>query len=75
MIYFNVVQIVANGVIWGLLAPLLDILFYAEPASRVFAQGGVSAIVNSIAVGVVGTLLMKVYASTQTKKGSLSKDA
>ncbi|MCD5001374.1 ECF-type riboflavin transporter substrate-binding protein [Enterococcus saccharolyticus] len=74
MIHFNVVQVIGHAVVWGLIAPTLDVLIYSEAASRVYTQGLVSATVNSIAVGVIGTLLMKAYASTRTKKGSLTKD-
>ncbi|WP_326717727.1 ECF-type riboflavin transporter substrate-binding protein [Vagococcus jeotgali] len=74
MIHFNIWQVVANAIIWIGIAPVLDILIYAEPANKVFTQGVLSFFVNTIAVGVVGTLLMKAYAASRTKKGSLSKD-
>lgn len=74
MIHFNVMQIVGNAVVWGFIAPTLDILIYSEPVNKVYFQGLISATVNSIAVGIIGTLLMKAYASRQTKKGSLKKD-
>jgi energy-coupling factor transport system substrate-specific component len=67
-------QIVGNAVVWGFIAPTLDILIYSEPVNKVYFQGLISATVNSIAVGIIGTLLMKAYASRQTKKGSLKKD-
>ncbi|MGO2271385.1 MAG: ECF transporter S component, partial [Enterococcus faecalis] len=54
--------------------PSLDILIYSEPASKVFTQGVFATVSNIVAVGIIGTLLMKAYASTRTKKGSLSKD-
>ena len=56
-----------------MVAPVLDILIYQEPANLVFVQGVTAAIMNSISVGVIGTLLMIAYAATRTKKGSLSK--
>ncbi|MGX4686818.1 ECF-type riboflavin transporter substrate-binding protein [Vagococcus sp. JNUCC 83] len=74
MIHFNVLQIVFNAIIWIGLAPTLDVLIYAEPASKVYTQGVLSFIVNAVSVGVVGTLLMKAYAASKTKKGSLTKD-
>lgn len=74
MAYFNVVQVVGNFAVWAVIAPVLDILIYSEPANKVFVQGIVSATVNAITAGVIGTLLMKAYATTQTQKGSLSKD-
>ena len=71
---FNIFQAFGNIVVWGLIAPSLDILIYSEPASKVFTQGVFATVSNIVAVGIIGTLLMKAYASTRTKKGSLSKD-
>ncbi len=41
---------------------------------KVFVQGIVSGVLNSLAVGIIGTLLLKGYASTRTKSGSLRKE-
>ncbi|MBM7312173.1 MULTISPECIES: ECF-type riboflavin transporter substrate-binding protein [Streptococcus] len=71
---FNIFQVVANLIAWGVIAPVLDILIYSEAANKVFAQGLVAGIVNSITVAIAGTLLLAVYAKSQTKTGSLSKD-
>ena len=38
-IRFNVIQVIANALAWIVVAPLLDILIYAEPANKVFTQG------------------------------------
>jgi energy-coupling factor transport system substrate-specific component len=73
IITFNVIQIIGNIIAWGLVAPVLDILIYQEPANLVFTQGITAAIMNSISAGVIGTLLLIAYAATRTKKGSLSK--
>jgi len=73
IITFNVIQIVGNLIAWLIIAPVLDIVIYAEPVALVFAQGGIAAVMNSISVGVIGTLLLIAYAKTRTKKGSLNK--
>jgi energy-coupling factor transport system substrate-specific component len=70
---FNVIQVIGNAISWILVAPVLDILIYQEPVNLVFVQGFTAFIMNSISVGVIGTLLMIAYAATRTKKGSLSK--
>lgn len=70
---FNIIQIIGNAFAWILVAPVLDILIYAEPANKVFTQGITAAIMNAISAGVIGTLLLVAYAATRTKKGSLSK--
>ena len=38
MVRFNIFQAFGNIVVWGLIAPSLDILIYSEPASKVFTQ-------------------------------------
>ncbi|HEL1946586.1 TPA: ECF-type riboflavin transporter substrate-binding protein [Streptococcus suis] len=74
ILFFNLVQIAANVLAWGVIAPVLDILIYSEAANKVFGQGLVAGIANSITVAIAGTLLLAVYAKSQTKTGSLSKD-
>lgn len=74
LILFNVVQIVSNLVIWGLIAPVGDILIYKESANKVFLQGVVAGSFNALTVAIAGSILLIAYARTQTKDGSLSKD-
>ncbi|AOA03780.1 MULTISPECIES: ECF-type riboflavin transporter substrate-binding protein [Carnobacterium] len=74
IIRFNLYQVLGNVIVWGLIAPTLDVLIYSEPASKVYTQGVGAVITNSLSVGILGTLLMVAYAATRTKKGSLKKD-
>lgn len=74
VIRFNIYQVIANAVAWGGIAPILDIVIYAEPVNLVFTQGVVAAISNSISAGVIGTILLTLYSKTRSKKGSLSKE-
>ncbi|HFI0047850.1 TPA: ECF-type riboflavin transporter substrate-binding protein [Streptococcus suis] len=74
ILVFNIFQVVANVIAWGIIAPVLDIVIYSEAANKVFTQGLVAGIVNSITVAIAGTILLGVYARSQTKTGSLSKD-
>ena len=67
LIVFNVVQIVSNLVIWGLIAPVGDVLIYKESANKVFLQGVVAGSFNALTVAVAGSLLLIAYARTQTK--------
>ena len=73
IVRFNVIQIVGNVIAWLLIAPVLDIVIYAEPSNLVFTQGALAAVSNAISTGVIGTLLLIAYAKTRTGKGSLSK--
>ncbi len=74
MIVFNVVQVIANLLIWGLIAPIGDVMIYKESANKVFLQGVVAGSVNALTVAIAGSLLLIAYARTQTKDGSLSKN-
>lgn len=56
------------------MAPVLDILIYAEPAKKVFAQGAFAAVSNTITGVVVGGLLILAYTKTIAKKGSLDQE-
>ena len=73
-VWFNAVQIIANVVGWALIAPYGDILIYSEPASKVFAQGILSAVINSLTIAIGGSLLLAVYSKTRMQSGSLTKD-
>ena len=74
IILFNVVQIVANALAWILIAPVLDILIYKEPANKVFAQGVTAAICNAVIVAILGTLLAFSYSKIKTKSSSLKEE-
>lgn len=72
IVLFNITQIVVQAIGWGLIAPTLDILIYAEPANKVYVQGIVAGLSNIITVGVIGTILLISYAKTRSKSDSLS---
>ena len=74
IIYFNVIQVIANAFSWILLAPILDIVIYSEPANLVFTQGAVAALSNAVSTGVIGTILLLIYSRTRSRSGSLSKE-
>ena len=67
-------QVIANAVAWLLIAPIFDVLIYAEPALKVFVQGIGAFVGNAVMTGIVGTLLAVAYAKSRTKKGSLDKE-
>lgn len=74
ILLFNGTQIITNVISWGLVAPLLDIIIYQEPANKSFTQGLIAGIANAVTIGVAGTLLVKFYANSRTQAGSLSID-
>lgn len=74
IIAFNLYQILANFAAWFVVAPFLDILIYAEPVRKSFAQGIVAGLTNMISVAIFGTLLLYLYSKTITQQGSLDKE-
>jgi len=73
-INFNLTQLIGHVAAWIVIAPVLDILIYQEPVSKVFLQGGVSALSNAITTAIVGTLLCFAWAKAVPDKGSLKKE-
>lgn len=71
---FTVANVIAHVVGWVVVAPVLDIVIYAEPANKVFAQGAFAAVSNTITGVVVGGLLILAYTKTIAKKGSLDQE-
>ena len=74
IIVFNIGQIISHVLAWVVVAPILDILMYSEPADKVFVQGIISAIVNIITTAIVGTLVCAAYSKAIPKKGSLKEE-
>lgn len=74
VVLFNIAQILANAIAWIGLAPMFDILIYAEPANKVFTQGAVAFVGNAITAGILGSLLAIAYSKVKSKSSSLSKE-
>lgn len=74
ILLFNIVQIVANAIAWIIVAPVLDIVIYAEPANKVFAQGALAFLGNIVIIAILGTLLSVGYSNIFAKSGSLEKE-
>jgi energy-coupling factor transport system substrate-specific component len=74
IILFNLVQIAANAVAWIVVAPVLDILVYAEPANKVFAQGFFAFLGNIIVIGILGTILAVAYSKVAGRSSELTKE-
>ncbi len=74
IVFFNVVQVIANAIAWILVAPVLDILIYKEPANKVFVQGVTAWLGNVVVIAVLGTLLAVGYSKIGAKSSSLKKE-
>ena len=71
IIFFNVVQVVANAFAWIVVAPVLDILVYQEPSNKVFIQGAFAFLGNIIIIGILGSLLLVAYSKIAGKSSNL----
>jgi energy-coupling factor transport system substrate-specific component len=69
-----VFQVIGHVIAWGVIAPVLDILMYKEPANKVFMQGLVGGAANIVTTAIIGMLLCVAYAASRPKKGSLSRE-
>jgi len=74
IVLFVIGAVVVNVIVWGGIAPGLDVLIYAEPMDKVFAQGLMAGLINAVSTVVIGGLLIFGYSKTMVKEGSLSKD-
>lgn len=74
MVQFAIANVIAHVAAWIVVAPVLDIVMYAEPINKVFAQGAMAAFVNTVTAVVVGVLLIVAYTKTIAKKGSLDQE-
>ena len=74
VVRFIIGAIAIHVVGWGVIAPALDILIYAEPADKVFVQGLIAGCANAVTTAVIGTILLLIYSKTRTKTGSLKKE-
>lgn len=74
LVRFILSVIVAHLISWVAVAPVLDILIYAEPVNLVFLQGVVAAAANIVTTLIVGILLCYAYAAAKPKKGSLEEE-
>lgn len=69
-----VINVIGCAIAFLLVAPALDVLIYAEPASKVFLQGLMAFVADGISSIVVCLLLAAAYAKTRTKSGSLDQE-
>ncbi len=74
IVKFNIIQVVAHLISWGIVAPALDILIYSEPMDKVFTQGLMSGAANIVSTAVLGTLICIAYSATKTKANSLTAE-
>ena len=65
---------IGHAAAWFVIAPVLDIVMYAEPVNKVFYQGLFAGLANIVTTAIVGGLLCAAYAAAKPKKGSLKEE-
>ncbi|MEE1086157.1 MAG: ECF-type riboflavin transporter substrate-binding protein [Schaedlerella sp.] len=71
LVKFNLFQIVANTFAWLIVAPVLDILIYAESADLVFVQGLVAGVANIFSTAVIGAMLLVIYIEIKDRRKAI----
>lgn len=74
LVRFVLAVAIANAVTWVLWAPIGDVLIMGEPASKVFTQGVIAFVANSVTAAVLGGIILGIYARSRTRTGSLTLD-
>lgn len=74
LVRFIISVIVCHLIAWVVIAPVLDIVIYAEPVNLVFVQGLVAGAANIVTTLIIGLLLCYAYAAAKPKKGSLKEE-
>ena len=68
LIRFNLCQVATHVVCWAGVAPVLEILFYAENMDRIFEQGLTAALSNSVTTAIVGSVLLIAHNAHKRRK-------
>lgn len=68
------INVIGCAIAFLVVAPGLDVLIYAEPASKVFLQGAMAFVADGVSSIVVCLILAAAYAKTRTKSGSLDQE-
>ena len=68
LIRFNLCQVATHVVCWAGVAPVLEILLYAENMDRIFEQGLTAALSNSVTTAIVGSLLLIAHNAHKRRK-------
>ena len=64
LLKFNLIQLLAHVISWGLVTPVLDMLLLGQRAGLVFLQGISAVAVNALTTAVIGSLLLIGYQAT-----------
>ena len=68
LVRFNLCQMAVHVVCWAGIAPVLELLLYAESMDRIFEQGLTAALSNAVTTAIVGSMLLAVYAACRSRR-------
>ncbi len=68
LVHFNLCQVATHVVCWAGVAPVLEILLYAENMDRIFEQGLTAALSNAVTTAIVGSALLCLYAVLRARR-------
>ena len=68
LVRFNLCQLATHVVCWAGIAPVLEILLYAENMDRIFEQGLTAAVSNAVTTALVGSGLLLAYSAFRARK-------
>lgn len=61
LVLFNIWQLLANIVVWLIIAPLGDHWVYNLSLVESMKEGALIVLVNTLAIAIIGTMLFKIY--------------
>ena len=67
LIRFNLCQVAVHVVCWAGVAPVLEILFYAESMDKIFEQGLTAGFANAVTTAIVGSALLLLHNALQSR--------
>ena len=70
LIRFNLCQVAVHVVCWAGVAPVLELLFYAETMDKIFEQGLTAGISNAVTTAIPGSALLLLHSPLQSRKKS-----
>ena len=68
LIHFNLCQVATHVVCWAGIAPVLELLLYAEDMDRIFEQGLTAALSNAVTTAIVGSSLLAIFAVLRARR-------
>ena len=73
MVIFNIMQIIANGIAWFIVASLLNTIIYKQHFVKELLRGLRTWGANVVIIAIFGTLILAIYSKVRPKKTKTRK--